>query len=47
MIRAPFTTVPVVGCRTPDQVRASFASLSIDLLHDQAVSLLSRAGYLL
>lgn len=45
MIRAPFPTVPVVGCRTPEQVRASFASLSIDLPQNEAISLLSRAGY--
>ncbi len=31
LVRAPFTTVPVVGCRTPEQVRSSMDSLMIEL----------------
>lgn len=31
MIHAPFPVIPIVGCRTPEQIAASFASLGLDL----------------
>ncbi len=31
LMRAPFPVVPVVGCRTPDQVASSFAAVELDL----------------
>ena len=31
LTRAPFPTIPVVGCRTAEQVVSSFRSLSLDL----------------
>ncbi len=44
LIRAPFPTVPVIGCRTPEQIMSSLASLSIDLAPGDAARLLSQAG---
>lgn len=44
LTQATFATVPVVGCRTPEQVRSSFASLAIDLSPDSAGRLLALAG---
>lgn len=41
LVRAPFPTVPVVGCRTPQQVASSLASLSIPLTEAQASGLLA------
>ena len=31
LIRAPFPVVPVVGCRTPEQVASSFAGVKLHL----------------
>jgi aryl-alcohol dehydrogenase-like predicted oxidoreductase len=31
LMRAPFPVVPVVGCRTPDQIASSFAAAKLDL----------------
>jgi len=39
LIRAPFPVVPVIGCRTPEQVRSSFASLSLVLAPEQVMIL--------
>lgn len=40
LIRAPFPTIPVVGCRTPEQVRSSMKSLMIPLADADAADLL-------
>jgi aryl-alcohol dehydrogenase-like predicted oxidoreductase len=44
MLRAPFPVIPVVGCRTPGQVRASFASLALPLSQPDADRLLRAGG---
>jgi len=44
LVQAPFITVPVIGCRTPAQVRSSLASLSIALAPDERRALLASAG---
>ena len=38
---APFATIPVIGCRTPEQVRSSAASLAVPLSAARAASLLN------
>ncbi|MBL8587904.1 MAG: aldo/keto reductase [Methylobacteriaceae bacterium] len=44
MIRAPFPTIPIAGCRTPDQARASLASLDVALGEHEAARLLGWVG---
>ena len=41
MIRAPFVTIPAIGCRTPGQVASSFASLRIGMSQTEANVLLA------
>jgi aryl-alcohol dehydrogenase-like predicted oxidoreductase len=31
MMRSPFPTIPIVGCRTPDQVAGSLAACTVRL----------------
>ena len=38
---APFATIPIIGCRTPGQVRASAASLALPLTPERAAALLN------
>ena len=39
LTRAPFPTIPVVGCRTPEQVRSSVRSLALDLSQDEVAAI--------
>jgi aryl-alcohol dehydrogenase-like predicted oxidoreductase len=43
--RSPFTTIPIVGCRSPEQVRSSFASLALDISEEDVVALNEVAGF--
>ena len=40
LMRAPFATIPVIGCRSPEQVFSSFASLQVNLTPAEASALL-------
>jgi aryl-alcohol dehydrogenase-like predicted oxidoreductase len=44
LVRAPFPVVPVVGCRTPDQVASSFAGLGLHLDSAEVDLLLAAAS---
>ena len=44
LILAPFTTIPIVGCRTAAQIDTSFSALSVVLAPDEAALLLGWAG---
>ncbi|MHB2167664.1 aldo/keto reductase [Alsobacter sp. R-9] len=39
MMRSPFLTIPIVGCRTPEQVAWSWGSLRVDLSDDEVSAL--------
>lgn len=43
LMRAPFVTVPVIGCRSPAQLEASLAALDVALAEDEALALLESA----
>jgi aryl-alcohol dehydrogenase-like predicted oxidoreductase len=40
LIRTPFPTIAVVGCRTQQQVASSFRSLALELSHDEVAEFL-------
>lgn len=44
MMRTPFPTIPVIGCRSPAQVLVAMASLDLDLEPDDLRALLAMAG---
>lgn len=45
MMRAPFAVIPVIGCRTPEQVISSFGSLRISLSQIEADELLEQTRH--